>query len=356
MGDEFVNQLKEWHKKEDATEADMKRLREHMSMSLLEKTKERRLRLRNEYKEVLELIKPRILEFFSKHAKTRKIFPAVDIGAGHAIGTVTLALALGLTLNQAALQLPQEERGFDLRWYPTDWNPSSGRDDSFPWESLQYLVEESKEEKPFFVDLNQIHVFEDEMIELHGLKAIQYNGSRGIIRGLDPKTPGRYKIQLSNNPKDCKSFKQDNIQYGGAPTLHEAQLHQLKTERKATEFYEGLLERTREIDILKPETWSNLEDVRGDCALVTCTSLLACLGYRNPTAWQDTMKLASQLLSIDGYLLQFDQTDCAGFGDSEIMSKYSEQESLGLAFEAASKPIPWNESFRMTVVLWKQIS
>ena len=48
---------------------------------------------------------------------------------------------------------------------------------------------------------------------------------------------------------------------------------------------------------------------------MTCTNLLTCLGYRDPTAWQDTMQLAADLLHVDGYLLQYDAVGYADFGD-----------------------------------------
>ena len=97
--------------------------------------------------------------------------------------------------------------------------------------------------------------------------------------------------------------------YRGTSTLIEVTLRGLKENNKATEFYQGLLDQTTEIDILKDETWCNVEHSFGKCALVTCTTLLTCLGYRNLLAWQDTMKFAPKALHVNGYLLQFDTID-----------------------------------------------
>ena len=124
---------------------------------------------------------------------------------------------------------------------------------------------------------------------------------------------------------------------------------------KATEFYQGLLDRSCEIDILKHETWSNVEELNGRCALVTCTSLLKCLGYRNPTAWKDTMQLASRLLHTDGYLLQLDPSDCDDYGKIPAMEEFANSESLGLRLEQASEDIPWGEASPMKIIIWQKI-
>ena len=128
---------------------------------------------------------------------------------------------------------------------------------------LRYLIQESQElSVPLFTDKKDEPVFPGNVIELGGLKAAQFNGKRGRIQGPDANAEGRFAIQLSPDSKDCKSFKQQNITYLGETTIHDAMLRTLRIEHKDEEFFQGLLERTRELDILKHESWSNVEDLR----------------------------------------------------------------------------------------------
>lgn len=188
------------------------------------------------------------------------------------------------------------------------------------------------------------------------MKAVQFNGKPGYILGPDANAQGRFAIQLSLDPKDCKSFKQENITYLGDTTMHDAMLRHLRIEHKDEEFFQGLLERTRMLDILKHETWSNVEDLRTRCALVTCTSLLTCLGYRDPSAWQDTMQLAAELLRVDGYLLQYDAIGYADFGDDDVMQSFANDKSLGLELIASSiKGTHTNIGSERKVMIWQKL-
>ena len=316
----------------------------------------RRHIFQTEYESVLKLLQPLAETFFAKHAasSTSETFPAVDIGSGDSIGTATLALTLRPPI------LPEET---ELLWYPTDWN---GNTDDVNYkggplkletqETLRYLVQESEEMIPLFIDCNGRSVFNGECIELNGLNAARFNGGRGYIKGVDLNDSDRFQIQLSSDPNDRKSFKKEHISYTGAPTLHDAMLRGLREDKEAKELFEGLLNRTREVDILKHETWSNVKELYGKCALVTCTSLLTCIGYSDPTAWKDTMQLASQLLHIDGYLLQYDAVGHADFGDTSIMQEFAQDESLGLTLEEAT--IPPNSYFgtkKRKIIIWKKI-
>eukprot|EP00544_Gedaniella_sp_CCMP2646_P000438 CAMPEP_0202511420 /NCGR_PEP_ID=MMETSP1361-20130828/53807_1 /ASSEMBLY_ACC=CAM_ASM_000849 /TAXON_ID=210615 /ORGANISM="Staurosira complex sp., Strain CCMP2646" /LENGTH=148 /DNA_ID=CAMNT_0049145727 /DNA_START=333 /DNA_END=774 /DNA_ORIENTATION=+ len=114
---------------------------------------------------------------------------------------------------------------------------------------------------PLFIDKKKQPIFQGNSIELCGLKAVQFNGKPGYIQG--PADVMRMlKVDLRFNssldPKDCKSFKQENITYLGETTIHDAMLRHLRIEHKDEEFFQGLLERTRMLDILKHETWSNV--------------------------------------------------------------------------------------------------
>ena len=329
-----------------------------MNRPMKEQVEEERHHFQSEYEPVFQMLNPRVAEFFKKHHGS---FPAVDIGSGSAIGTVTMAL----TFAQHPI-LPDEDEAAELVWYPSDWAGEKKSDNGSTTrggpvevetrETLRYQIQESEEcVVPLFVDESGESVFPDDKIELMGLKAAQFNGRRGIIRGPDPNTTGRFKVQLSPDPSDCKSFKPENVSYLGETSLHGAKLRWLRKEGKAKEFFEGLLERTREIDVLEPTTWSSVEELRGQCALVTCTSLLTCLGYRDPTAWKDTMRLASRLLRPDGYLLQYDAIGYADYGDTAVMQAYADGEGLGLQLEASTiPPDSWHGDRERKLVLWRR--
>ena len=172
----------------------MERMKTLMSKSIKEKTEERRDCFETEYQEVVDLLYPRISSFFKDHASASKTFPAVDIGAGHAIGTVTLALSLR--------HLAVSE-GSEMLWYPTDWKGIEGclEEETIlekeTRNTRRYLVKESQTKKPLFIGQNGSAVFNDDVIELNGLNATHYNERRGVVRGMDPKAPGRFKIQRS---------------------------------------------------------------------------------------------------------------------------------------------------------------
>lgn len=321
-----------------------------MKRSIKEQCEAKRAHFQTEYQPVFDMLLPHMKAFLAKHADSEPSnFSALDIGSGYAIGTVTMALTL-----QAAF--PKSK----LLWYPSDWDGSyndGGTVEKETRKMLQYLVQESQEfSVPLFIDKKKQPIFQGNAIELCGLKAVQFNGKPGYILGPDANAQGRFAIQLSLDPKDCKSFKQENITYLGDTTMHDAMLRHLRIEHKDEEFFQGLLERTRMLDILKHETWSNVEDLRNRCALVTCTSLLTCLGYRDPSAWQDTMQLAAELLRVDGYLLQYDAIGYADFGDDDVMQSFANDKSLGLELIASSiKGTHTNIGSERKVMIWQKL-
>lgn len=331
-----------------------------MNMSTKDHVEEERFHFKSEYAPLFQILRGRMKGFFEKQVAEKDgspscTFPAVDIGSGWAVGTAAMALTFRPPF------LPEQA---ELIWYPSDWaGPKEGHPEQKKGgpvelrtrESLRYQIQEANELAPLLTDKAGTPVFRGDLIELNGLNAVQFNGRRGLIRGPDPKIDGRFKVQLSQDTNDCKSIKEENISYLGEPCLHDAMLHALRMSGEAEEFYEGLLERTREIDVLTPETWSNVKDLYGKCALVTCTSLLTCLGYRDPTAWKDTMRLASKLLCVDGYLLQYDTIGCASFGDTLFMREFADSESLGLVLDDEIIP-PCSEhgSKKRKLVLWQK--
>jgi len=71
-------------------------------------------------------------------------------------------------------------------------------------------------------------------------------------------------------------------------------------------FYAELLDRFCEVDFLKWDTWNHVAHLHGKCLVVTATSIVVCMKYREPLVWQDILMLASQLLAPRGLLLQYD--------------------------------------------------
>ena len=313
-------------------------------MTLEERIQNDRKQVIEEYIPIKKVLDSRMQKFFQKYAKSssgNSSFPAVDIGCGRAVGTIDLALTYR----------PPVFKG-DLLFYPSEivgdeeYSPVESR----TRKSLEYHIQENQELQVMFKDQNNMPLFKGSIVELRGLTSAQFNGSQGIIQGPDPKAVGRFAIQLSPDPSNCKSFKKENIQYMGEASAGAANLRMLRINEQSHDFFAGLLGRTREIDILKHETWSNVKEIFGKCALVTCTSLLSCLGYRDPTAWQDTLEFASMLLQVDGYLLQYDEVGHAGFGDSSVMKAFVKEKLLNLELEENEPPsVP-----RMNIVLWRK--
>lgn len=328
--------------------------------------------LRGEYPYVFDMLNKPLKEFFVKHGGLAEdggeevgdnnkssgppmpSFPALDVGARFAAGTIALAL-------HTSPPLFPEGR---LVWYPSDWNgcfsadDTRNRDDGGPIETdtrraLRFLVQQARDRRPLLLGDDQRPVFAGESVELHSLNSTQFNGHRGLIQGPDPHSAGRFAVKLDYD--DVKSFKEENLRFGGATDLEELALRFLRETKQDADFYQGFLDRTREVDVLRPETWSTvLDEIGGKCALVTCTSLLSCLGYRDPTAWQDTMVLASKLLCSDGFLLQFDFIGVANFGCEDTMKGYAEEQELGLALEKAELGPFTGNGNQYKSLLWKK--
>ncbi|KAL7571495.1 hypothetical protein ACA910_020915 [Epithemia clementina (nom. ined.)] len=342
-----------------------------MNQTVKEHVEQDRTHFRTEYDPIFEVISPRLDEFFAKKQREESMtatsppavlqsFPAVDIGSGHAVGTVTMALRL---------RSPHLKNG-ELIWYPSDWTGHrelegeqyrGGPLETETKASLRYHIDECQEfEQPLFTDPNGEPIYRQTMVELRRLNTAEMNGRRGVVRRPDPLAENRFAVQLSPIPGDCKSLHKNSIFYVGEVTRHEATLRELRKTREDRAFFQGLLDRTREIDVLKHETWSNdtlITDLYGRCALVTCINLLTCLGYRDPTAWKDTLELASRLLVGGGYLVQYDAGGYADFGVADVMQAFSNKNSLGLQLEVSM--IPPNSHHgdkKRMIVVWQKVS
>jgi hypothetical protein len=305
-------------------------------MTIGERIQNDKARVIGETRIIMAALKPRLDEFFEAHQHSSaneeisslspsgeiipassSMIPAVDLASGRGVATIQLAAAFYK----------------ELEFYPSDYQGSDGPDaapvDVETRKSLQYHLDSSTVSEPLFSDSagNDEPVFQDDFVELHGLTAVQFNGQPGLIRGLDTQTEGRFAVELSDGRK---SFKKENIKFAGCLSLGDAHLRILKLQHKVQDFFKGLLERTRQIDILQHDTWSNLEELNNRCGLVTCMNVLSCLGYRDPTAWHDILELSSTLLQVGGLLFQFDASGYAGFGDNSAMNEFVTQRKLPL--------------------------
>jgi len=329
-------------------------MRRLASMTLPERNQNDRETIHQEYASSMQALEPHLTKFLDKHNNNTSVedtpLLAVDIGSGRAVGTVHLALTLS-SLHD----------GRDFLFYPTDYAAANVPPkqqlyaDGYTQaqQSLQHHIEEDKETSTELGWDSEIEpLFKGDLIELGGLRSDQFNGRRGFVQGPDPDDAGRLAVQLSADPKDRKSFKKENVTFVGAQSASDARLRQLKLQKKSHAFYAGLLDRVREIDILHKETWSNVQDIYGKCTLVTCMSFLSCLGYRDPTAWHDTLQLASKLLQVDGYILQYDESGHAGFGDSKAMASFAEDQGLGLVLEE-NTICPVNPNY--VIVIWRKV-
>jgi len=249
------------------------------------KIKQCRNKMGDYYSVVTKALDDPIKEFLASNNREansncrQRVFPAVDFAAGSAYFTHQLALRYREPLCDRSLE-----------WYPTDTTDGL---EKFTRPCLKYLAKEA--ESFLCTDRNGGAVFPRQRVELQGLKNDDYNGQEGVVLHKDPKTVGRYAIQLDSKAKPI-SFKADNFV--------RTDISDHSSTNNGNRFLvEGLRERSCNVDVLKRETWSDvLEKLAGQCALVTCTNLLTEIGHREPTAWKTVMELASELLVSGGYL------------------------------------------------------
>ena len=317
--------------------------------SIEEKVSEERKRFEEDYAPLLPLLQERIDKFAAgKHNERKNYdaddatqltnFSAVDLASGSAIGTVALAAT--------TISLPSKSAG--LYWYPTDKYVERTK------EHLRHLQDET----PIFIDGDNKPVFlhcHNTTIELKGLKTTKYNGRNGKLKGPDSSCQDRYVVQFSSNPKDRKSFKKENIFHGGCRTHVDSVIQCLHTKNEAKDFYQGLIDRIQTVDIKEEETWSCVKELHGKCAFVTCSTLLTAIGYRDPTAWKNAMILASKLLDVDGYFVQYDAVGFGNFGDTLIMEDFAKNTDLGFKLDYITSGTIHESTGKMrNIIIWKK--
>lgn len=332
----------------------LEKIQAEMARPLKEKVADNREMATHDVNKIFLPVLEAPMKEFVKSQTEKSVFPAIDIGSGYASHVVYLALHY---------QLPVAPT---LEWYASDWkmSPEHSVVDNETRAGLKCWLQESIEstENPLSIDKNSEPIYKGDWVELSGLQSTLYNGKRGTAIGSDPNASERLAVQLAGKDgavarKDgaVKSFRTENVSYLGELSLPDASLRHLKKSGQHKNFFQGLVDRSREINILKSETWSNVEELEASCALITCTCLLSCLGYRDPTAWQDVMKFASRFLCQGGFLFQFDPLgDYAGFGDAEAMTAFVKGQSLGLELKLTHDPNESHGDRAMRILLWKK--
>ena len=138
------------------------------------------------------------------------------------------------------------------------------------------MRKEQAENTALFTDANGEAVFPQDAVQLHGRqKKSAFNGRRGGILGADPKCTGRYAVQISSDGEKF-SFQPKNllVRYLGESSEEKAVLQTLSPD-PADALFAGLLERTREVDLLQYDIWSHLTELYGKCPVICCLGYLA---------------------------------------------------------------------------------
>lgn len=216
------------------------------------------------------------------------------------------------------------------------------------------VVASRREDRPLlFTDRNGVRVRAGEFVQLTGLSNKSYNGQYGIVRGDDPKAEGRCTVQLIHR-NDRISFKSSNLtRWVFKPTPLDWQRALQQTPRDP-DILKGLIDRPRLADLLDRRTWPDLlAELGGRCVVVTCSSLLTCLGYLEPNIWQDALVLASRLLAPGGYFLQYDTAAWGRFGHARTMKAYVEYNELGLILEGRKDEQECGHG-KMYILLWRK--
>jgi hypothetical protein len=278
-------------------------------------------------------------------APTAIPFPAVDFASGH--GYYPLAYA-------------QHFAG-QLEWYPTEYNGGAPNDvhregslGDYLLSTLSWLKVEAAAgtgRRRIFSDSRDKALRVDDMVRLTGLSNAAYNGTYGVVQGPDPNCEGRVSVRCIQRSVPM-SFKPSNLARVAVPPGRPA--------RDASRYasadpgaIQGLIDRARLVDLLEPSTWSNVSSLYGRCAVVTCTSLLTCLGYREPNIWRDCLRLASRLLAPGACFLQYDTAKYGRFGHGRTMKRFVEDNDLGLVLEGRKEEASTSHG-TMYILIWRK--
>ncbi|KAL3902477.1 MAG: hypothetical protein SGILL_010810 [Bacillariaceae sp.] len=239
----------------------------------------------------------------------KKLFPAVDLTPGVGVWTSELALRYSKPTCPAGL-------GF----YPMSPEPSP-RTQSQVKRGLEFLKEEATTRKPLFYDAKSAEpVYCNDVVELKDMTDESYNGKQYKVR--DKKDEDTAMVQFFKNPNrgsnDEKEVKDPfpvsigrNVQ-AFEPYTVERNILRKKTNEQRDAFFQSLMDRICQVDLLNPQTFKKLEKLTGQCALVTFYHPDETYRGRRrpnglPVSWVEAMKVASQLLRPHGCLLTLDK-------------------------------------------------
>lgn len=293
--------------------------------------------------------------FFDKN-KDVPSYPAVDLGSD--LGVLTAALAL----RHRKPSFPAS-----LEWYPTDKNPERTS------RGLAFLAKDLVSPEILFHDRQGMPVHMNECITLQGLSSAKFNDREGKVFSADPDNEGRYGVRVYNEKKRLEpktiSVKQENI-YSYPSLLFETRMlqHMKSTGTdNPSDLFQGLAERVRRVEVT-PEgvnTWGNIRDLFGKCALVTHLSpAIAENDYERPPGsdwWQGCLLLADLLLTEGGFLVLFGRFDDYGFGNIALMEKYTigrvERGTMHLVLDEImdQRYVP-DLGFELVMALWRKVS
>lgn len=303
---------------------------------------------------ITRVLDGRLRAFFRTHRGGG--FPAVDLASGAATYPVAYSQHFA----------PPRFLGH-LSFYPTEHEGGFAENPcAFMIDCLYCMIDEVRG-KPgagfMFSDGQGTAVFQGERVRLGGLLTTRYNGCLGTVTGeTDPTDDTRFAVTVEGGTRSL-SLKPHNLTRAADhnPTRGMSTRQATHGRGSASGVIAELGSRAEVIDLRNHSTWKNLAAVTGACALVTCTSLLTQVGPSRADLWKDSMKLASQLLTHGGYFLQYDTDKYGDFGDTEVMSRFAQSESLDLVLDHCSEPIEYSghgcreQWGRLLLLVWQKV-
>jgi len=155
--------------------------------------------------------------------------------------------------------------------------------------------------------------------------------------------------QFAESPvRDFVQLAQRDAVRGSAVAAQEAEVNLLDTvwypsappypdPQKDRSLSYQLWDRVSDVDVTT-EDWQEVGHLLGTCRLVTCTSFIVQVGYRDADGWRPMVRGAARLLAPGGVLLLYDTAKFGGFLDKETMQAFCHEEALGLTVVHHSGP------------------
>ena len=273
----------------------------------------------------------------------RELHNAVDLAAGAGVYTCWLEVAFNKYLEWTPTEMEDPEAignmltcGYPLLMAAIEYQ----RDDA-------EQIEQPNSVGALFADAGGLPVRAGDLVQLNGLQSAGFNGKLGRIN--QRRANGRFAVCLEESGEE-KAFKSCNLlrvfeSQGSMEDSEKAKLAEDVNTLHQWHVLDRLAARVCHLDITNRATWTNASHLHGTCMVVTCTSLLTQVGYREPKMWQDTLELGALLLAPGGFIFQYDGDKHGGYGNVETMEAFIASKQLNLVFEERSELIPRNASF-----------